>query len=124
MGAKRFEELEAWQVSTELKRAVYALIAAPPPSLDRRYCEQIRQSAASAPRNLAEGFGRFRPAVFATFVEIALGSLMETQDALRDGVDRGHFSSEDAAPAEMLAVRSIQLSTKLLQYLKRRARGR
>ena len=119
MVAKRFEDLEAFQVAVELKREVYALIATEPASKDFKFCNQIRESAASAPRNIAEGFGRFRPAPFAQFMAIAIASTMETQVSLNDGVDRGHFTLESTAHARSLAERSLQVSTKLMKYLKR-----
>jgi four helix bundle protein len=122
MIATRFQELEAWQLADELKREVYALIANDPVSRDFTFCSQIRESAASVVRNIAEGFGRFRPGPFAQFMEIALGSLMETQVALKDGIDRGHFSVDSTRRAFELTHRCIQVSTKLAVYLKRKAR--
>ena len=118
MAAKRFEELEAYQLALELKREVYALVANPPASTDFKFCTQTRDSAASITRNIAEGFGRFRPAPFAQFMEFAIGSTMETQVAIEDGIDRGHFSRERAARALSLVERSIKVSTKLMLYLK------
>src|SRR5688572_15661322 len=99
MIATKFEELEAWQLADELKREVYALIASDPVSRDFKFCSQIRESSSSATRNIAEGFGRFRPGPFAQFMEIALGSLMETQNSLKDGIDRGHFSAHSTRRA-------------------------
>lgn len=121
MGAHRFEDLEAWRLADELKREVYALIAQGPTTRDFRFCNQIREAAASAPRNLAEGFGRFRPGPFAQFVEIAIGSLMETRCLLKDGIDRGYFSPAGIAEVDALAERAVQVSTKLLLYLKSRS---
>jgi hypothetical protein len=63
--AKTFEDLEAWLIADELKREVYALIATGPASKDFKFCNQIHESAASSTRNIAEGFGRFRPGPFA-----------------------------------------------------------
>jgi len=40
---------------------VPAVTATPPASRDGRFCDQIRDSAAGAPRNISEGFGRYRP---------------------------------------------------------------
>ena len=117
--AKTFEDLEAWRIADELKREVYALIATGPASRDFRFCNQIRESAASPTRNIAEGFGRFRPGPFAQFMEIAIGSTMETQASLKDGIDRGYFTVESIQRASELAQRCIQVSTKLLRYLKR-----
>jgi hypothetical protein len=51
-------------------------------------------------------------------MEYAVGSLMETQDSLKDGVDRGYFTPERVAPAQKRAVRAIQVSKKFIVYLK------
>jgi four helix bundle protein len=124
MIAKRYEELEAWQIADELKREVYALTETGESARDLKYRNQIRDSAASNTKNIAEGFGRFRPAPFAQFMEFAVASAMETRDSLKDGVDRGYFTPERVAPAQKLADRSIQCFTKLIVYLKGRARRR
>ena len=118
MIAKRYEDLDAWQLADALKKEVYALIKDGPAARDFEFRDQIRDSAASATKNIAEGFGRFRPKVFAKFMEYAVGSLMETQDSLKDGIDRGYFTPARVAPAQKLAARAIQVSKKLIVYLK------
>ena len=123
-GVRRYEDLEAWQIADELKREVYALTAKCPASRDLRFCDQIRDSAASSTKNIAEGFGRFQPGDNARFVEISLASTMETKDSLKDGVDRGHFTPERVIRAQQLAERSIQCSTKYIVYLKGAAKHR
>jgi four helix bundle protein len=117
-GVSRYEDLEAWQLADELKREVYALTETGPASRDFKFRDQIRDSAASSTKNIAEGFGRFRPAENAHFVEFSVASTMETKDSLKDGVDRGHFSPERALRAQQLAERTIQCSTRLIVYLK------
>ena len=117
-GVKRYEDLEAWQIADELKREVYALTETGPASTDFKFRGQIRDSAASSTRNIAEGFGRFNPGDNARFVEISVSSTMETKDSLKDGVDRGHFTPERVLRAQQLAERSIQCSTKFIVYLK------
>ena len=117
-GVSRYEDLEAWQLADELKREVYALTESGPASKDFKFRDQIRDSAASSTKNIAEGFGRFRPADNARFVEFSVASTMETKDSLKDGVDRGHFLPERAFRAQQLAERTIQCSTKLIVYLK------
>ena len=94
MAARRFDELLAWQLANELKQRVYALVDASTARDDRKFCDQIKDSAASAPRNLAEGFACFRHPEFARYTRVAKASLVETQNHLRDGVDRGHWSSQ------------------------------
>ena len=88
MGARRYEDLAAWQLVRELERSVFAFTATSPAAKDFEYCRQIRRSASSAPRNIAEGFGRFLPGDFARFIRTARGSLEETQDHLDAGRER------------------------------------
>jgi four helix bundle protein len=119
MIARKFQDLEAWQLANSLKLEVYKLTESDPARSDYDYCRQIRKSAASSPRNIAEGFGRFRPRPFAQYMEFSIGSTQETHDALLDGVHRGHFTSAKIAPALSLLERCLKVSTKLLLYLKR-----
>src|SRR4051795_6564608 len=121
MAGVRRCDLEAWQLADTLKREGYALAGSGAASKDFEFRNQIRASAASSTKNIAEGFGRFNPGENARFVEISVSSTMETQDSLKDGIDRGHFTPDRVEHARELATRSIQCSTKYIVYLKRRA---
>ena len=92
MGVRDFRDLVCWQLSYTLKCEVYAFTADGPASRDFKYRDQIRDSASSAPRCIAEGFGRFRPRDFARFLEYARASLMETRNSLIDGHDSGYIA--------------------------------
>ena len=116
-GVRRFEELAAWRLAVELSKGVVALTAAGRAARDQDFCRQIRDSTRSAPRNIAEGFGRFQPRQFANFVRIARGSLKETRNHLHDGVASGYFTSEDVRPLMLLLRRALGASTALLKYL-------
>ena len=118
MGVRRYEDLDAWKAADELKREVYALTETGPASKDFEFRNQIRDSAASATKNIAEGFGRFRPADFARFMDFSISSTMETQDSLKEGIDRKHFTFERAQRARDLADRSLQVSKGLKRYLR------
>src|SRR3954469_20247269 len=91
MGIRDFRDLICWQLADALKAEVLAFTARPPASGDFKYCDQIRDSAASATRNIAEGFGRYTPADFARFLSYARSSLIETQNHLIDGRQRGYL---------------------------------
>jgi len=73
--AKDFTELVAWRRADELERFVQEIIRRPTLARDTDFCRQASGAAASAPRNIAEGFGRFAPAQFGNFLRIAIGSL-------------------------------------------------
>jgi four helix bundle protein len=103
MGARTFKELDAWRLSNELKVGVYQLISGTAAERDFAFRDQLRNAASSAPRNIAEGFGRFFPKEFSHYLRIANGSLMETSNHLEDGCDRGYFKRTDVDPLLVLA---------------------
>src|SRR5438093_5747868 len=77
-----FRALVCWRLSHDLKCEVFDFTESGPAARDYKYRDQIRDSGASAPANIAEGFGRFVPADFAQFLKYARASLMETQNHL------------------------------------------
>ncbi len=74
MGAKDFTELYSWQRSKQLQVIIHELIKRPMVARERKFCDQIGDSADSAPRNIAEGFGRFEGKEFAQFLKVAIAS--------------------------------------------------
>jgi four helix bundle protein len=118
MVARRFQDLEAWQLANEVKREVFALTESGPAARDFEFRDQIRGSAASAPRNISEGFGRFRPKEFARGCEVANGELSETENCLEDGKDRKYFTTADADRVIALTIRARKVNTRLLLYLR------
>jgi four helix bundle protein len=116
--AHTHEELVVWQLAQELKLGVYKPLKTRGISRDFELRDQLRRSGASAPRNIAEGFGRFLPGQFIHYLRIANGSLNETFDALGDGCDRGHFTREEVIPLQRLAQRASKATGSLISYLK------
>jgi four helix bundle protein len=108
VGVKSFRELRCWQFSRALKLRVYAMTAMRPASGDVDFCSQIRRSARSAPRNIAEGFGRFSQREMSQYLKIALGSLAETQDALTDALDLGYITKSEFDDLWALSVSAIR----------------
>jgi four helix bundle protein len=70
-GVDRYEDLDTWQLSVELRDRIFAWIEASPQVKNWKFRDQILDASISPPRNIAEGFGRFRPREFASFVRIA-----------------------------------------------------
>jgi four helix bundle protein len=118
MGARSYRDLHCWQLATELKHRIYEFTSPDVVATDRRFCEQIRDAASGATRNLAEGFGRYTHAEFARFVSIARGSLMETQDLLADAAKLRYITSAQHEELDPLAHRCIGATTRLLRYLR------
>ena len=121
MGARDFQDLLAWQLSYELKCEVVAFTATGLASKDFKYRDQIRTSSASAPSNISEGFGRFRAGDFARFLEFARGSLMETQNHLIDGRDRGYLDVALYSRLVHLCRAALKTTTALLREKQRQA---
>jgi len=117
MGAKNYRELDAWRLADEIRRKVVAITATPPASRDFKYCAQVRDAAASTSANIAEGFARKAPRDFARFLSIAKGSLLETQDRIRDGVERRYFTDNQAVGLMVLTARCDRVITRLRAYL-------
>jgi four helix bundle protein len=117
-GVKRYEDLVCWRLAYELQREVWAITATGAVVRDFKFRDQLRDSSASAPRNIAEGFGRYRPAEFARFLEIARGSLTETHNHLHDGRERGYFTAHDHSRLALLTGRAAIATTRLIRYLR------
>jgi four helix bundle protein len=115
--AKRYQDLVCWQLADELELLVFELTATGPAARDLKFRDQIRDSSASATRNMAEGFGRYWPADFAKFLTIARSSLMETHNSAGAGYKKGYFSAEDTDKMQRLAARSGKAATRLIGYL-------
>jgi len=92
-----------------------------PAARDFKYCDQIRASSASGPENIAEGFGRFRPRDSARFYEIARASIMETQNHLIDGRDRGNLEDRLYFRLANLARAALKSTTNLMRSKQRDA---
>jgi len=116
-GARSHKDLICWQRAYELKLHVYELIRAGTITADVRLREQLRESAAAAPRLIAEGFGRYYPAEFSKYLRFANGELQETIESLDDGVDRQHFTKDQVIPLQRLAKRSSKAASRLIAYL-------
>lgn len=117
-GVRSHEDLICWRLADELRVTVYALVDDGSITRDFKLRDQLRDAASSAPRQMAEGFGRYYPKDFARLLRGANGELKELQDALRDGVERGHFTLQQIVPLIRLAKRSSKASTNLIAYLR------
>ena len=129
MPIKEFTDLVVWQLANTLKCEVFDFTSKSPACRDFEYCGQIRDSASSITRNIAEGFGRRRPAEFAKFLEYSLGSLLETEDGLIDAHDRAYIDAKlysrlwNLAKATERATRNLHRVKKRQAEVDRRKRG-
>jgi four helix bundle protein len=117
MIARNHEELFAWKLSARLRDEIVIAVDTGTAARDFKFRDQIKDSSASAPRNLAEGFYRFKPKEFAYFTRVARGSLGETKNHLSDGLQRGYFSQDEYRRLFELACWAMATTTNLLAYL-------
>ena len=127
--ARRVEDLLVWQIARELHLAVYRATNHPPSSRDFKFTAQIRDASESVVRNVAEGFGRYNPPVFAQFLDHSRASAEETRTLLRKGLDAGYWDTDEFEDLNALATRALQSIAKFQRYLrsptaKRNAAGR
>ena len=121
--AKKFEDLDAWQLASQLEDEVFRMTSTGGANRDFEFRDQIRASASSAPSNIAEGFGRYYPNENAPYVRTAKASLHETQNHLLSGKRKRYFSADDFEKAWLLAKRALGAATRYLQYLERCGRN-
>lgn len=116
-GVKRFEDLGAWQRAVEVQTLADALCARPRVMRDFKFRDQLVDAAASAPRNIAEGFGRFKHADFARFVRMGRASLQEVLNHFRDALRKGYLARDEFSAYEIACKRALKASAGLIQYL-------
>jgi len=95
---------------------------------DYRYRDQLLGAASAVSKDVTEGFLRHSAATFARFLDYGLGSLVEAETRLTDGVERGYFTDAQCAQGFRLARRCLTAMVRLKksqqQYLQRdRDRG-
>ena len=116
-GVWRFEDLVAWKLAVELQQVANRFCDRPPIKRDFKFRDQLSDSAASAPRNIAEGFGRFHHPEFARFARIARGSEQEVLNHFYDAHRRGFISDADLAAGEHAARKALKALNGLIRYL-------
>ena len=118
-GWKDFREIVAWQRARELKLRVDELLKRPGIQSKYKYRDQLDDSARSAPRNIAEGFGRFGNKEFARFARIAKGSELEVLNHLIDAQDQGLITKEEFAGYEKCVQQALAAVVGLIRHLEK-----
>jgi four helix bundle protein len=118
MGAKRFQDLVAWQLARELRRTIRRLVEAPRIARDFDFKNQLTAAARSTTSNIAEGFPCSH-AEFARFLEIASRSLREIEDRLIEAIDDTFMTPDEADKALTLTKRTTTAVSRLMAYLLR-----
>jgi len=117
-GARGFEELVSWQRMHELNVEVWNATEHGRVSRDFDFRNQIREAADSAERNIAEGFSRCNPVVFANFLEFSRTAACTTRSLLRKGLDGGYLSADQFNHLDQLAIGALRAIVNFQRYLR------
>ena len=91
---KRFEDLKAWQLAREFRKAVYKISKSFPKSEQYALAPQIRRAAISITANIAEGHGRYHFQENTQFCRISRGSINEVLDHLYAALDEKYINQQ------------------------------
>jgi len=119
-----FRKIEAWQLADDLAVAVYEATKAFPKEEVYGITSQIRRAATSVAANIVEGSSRESAKDYAHFLQIARGSLAETQYFLHLARRLGCLRPERADQLEQAARRVFGCLHGLIQAVRGSAASR
>lgn len=111
-------DLVVYQLAGQLRGEVFTLTSGDRAAREFKLRDQLTRSAGSIVANIAEGYGRSQHADVARFLDVASGSLRETEEWIRDGVARGVWTMDQADAAFRLCIRLTPALSRLKRYLR------
>ena len=100
-----FRKIETWQLADDLVVAVYEATKSFPREETYGITSQIRRAASSVTANIVGGASRESSKDYAHFLQIARGSLAETQYFLHLAFRLGYMREDEAHDLEQLSRR-------------------
>ncbi len=97
-----YKDLKVWQKADELALQVYTSTKKFPKDEVYGITSQVRRAALSGPTNIVEGYARKGDKELARFVNIALGSIAETEYLLAFAQRLGYLTENEYSQVEML----------------------
>jgi len=77
----------------------------------------MQDAGRSGPRNIAEGFGRWKHGDFAKFVRIAKASELELLNHFREALRTGHISDAEHDRLDHSAKKALKAANGLIKWL-------
>jgi four helix bundle protein len=114
-----FRKLLVWDKSHKLTLSIYNLTHIFPKEEMYGLTSQIRRASSSVPINIAEGCGRGSDADFARFLQIAFGSVSETEYLLLLCFERGYFSENNYMEMTYLVQEIKKMLAKLIATIRK-----
>jgi four helix bundle protein len=114
---KSYRDLIVWQKSMNLVTLIYNLLLKLPENEKYGLATQIKRSSISIPSNIAEGYGRHYKKDYSRFLQIARGSLFESQTQLEITVNLGFIKPEDLQEIKELSFEVEKMLNSLIKKL-------
>ncbi len=96
-----FKKYDIWQLSHELTLEVYKITSTFPKEELFGISSQLRRATSSIPTNISEGCGRNSDKEFNQFLNIALGSALETEYLFILSKDLNYLNQEQFQDLEL-----------------------
>ncbi len=116
---KKFEDIMAWQKARQSTKLVYEMTTEGQFAKDFGLRDQIRRSCVSIMANIAEGYGRRSDKEFSNFLNIAHGSIAETQSHLYIALDLNYLNQNNFNKLYVLLDEVSRMIMGLTQHLRR-----
>ena len=94
-----YRDMVVWQKAMTLVQLVYQVTSHFPKEEQFGLTNQLRRSAVSVPSNIAEGYGRNSTQDYIRFLQIARGSLFETQTQMQIAINLDFIPADCADSA-------------------------
>ena len=117
MGWSRHEDIGAWQRAEELCALVRRLCERRSFNRDARLRGQLLDAGRSGPRNIAEGFARWKHRDFAKFVRIAKSSEVELLAHFNEAFESRHITESEREQLDHAAKKAIKAANGLIRWL-------
>ena len=114
----KFEEIKAWQKAREVTNLVYQITNQGLFAKDYGLKHQIQRSSVSIMANIAEGHGRRSDKEFANFLNVAHGSVAETQSHLYVALDQTYIDPDTFSTLHELLDETSRMTIALCQHLR------
>ena len=115
---KRLEDIQAWQKARLITRMIYQLTENGMFAKDFGLRNQIQRASVSIMANIAEGFGRRSDKEFANFLNMAHGSVSETQSHLYVALDLAYIDRSSFTELNELLEEVSRMTLALAQHLR------
>ena len=122
--AKRFEDLEVWQIAKELTNLIYRLSGEGNFARDFGLRDQMRRASVSVMSNIAEGFESLTQVIFIQYLARAKGSAGELRAQLYIARDQEYIADNEFQSAISLAETCSRKLSRLIHYLESQPNAR